>query len=134
MLIMQYVGPNRDLFDFIKEHDCSLNFPEVEIDKTPLNIKNIKDAQDGDPGLQRMLQKIPNCHFSQNIGHIRNEICHVKLGKNRCKKWTISLPRQLIKPAVKWFHLVILGQNVAFMTTVTILLDTSFKNSWNNLT
>ena len=27
-------GPNRDLFDFIKEHDCFLNLPEADIDKT----------------------------------------------------------------------------------------------------
>ena len=27
------VGPNRDIFDFIKEHDCFLNLPEVNIDK-----------------------------------------------------------------------------------------------------
>ena len=26
------IGPNRDLFDFIKEHDCFLNLPEVDID------------------------------------------------------------------------------------------------------
>ena len=27
------IGPNRDLFYFIKEHDCFLNLPEVDIDK-----------------------------------------------------------------------------------------------------
>ena len=31
------IGPNRDLFDFIKEHDCFLNLPEVDIDKKTLN-------------------------------------------------------------------------------------------------
>ena len=28
------IGPNRDLFDFIKGHDCFLNLPEADIDKT----------------------------------------------------------------------------------------------------
>ena len=28
------IGPNRDLFNFIKEHDCFLNLPGVVIDKT----------------------------------------------------------------------------------------------------
>ena len=36
------INPNRDLFDFLKEHDCFLNLPEVELDKNPLNIENIK--------------------------------------------------------------------------------------------
>ena len=27
------IGSNRDLFDFIKEHDCFLNLPEVDIEK-----------------------------------------------------------------------------------------------------
>ena len=49
------IGPNRDLFDFIKGHDCFLNLPEVDVDKTLLNIRNIKDTQEDDPELQRML-------------------------------------------------------------------------------
>ena len=54
------IGPNRDLFDFIKEHECFINLPEMDIDKNPLNIRNIKDTQKDDPEWQRMLQKFPN--------------------------------------------------------------------------
>ena len=28
-------GPNRDLFDFIKDQNCFLNLPEVGIDENP---------------------------------------------------------------------------------------------------
>ena len=100
------IGPNRDLFVFIKEHDCFLNLPEVGIDKNPLNIRNIKNTQDDDPKLQRMLQKFPNSYFVQIIGHMKNVICYVNPGENKNENWKIVLPRQLLKPTVKWFHLV----------------------------
>ena len=74
--------------------------------KKPLNIRNIKDTQEDDPELQRMLQKIPNSYFVQHIGHIRDVICYVKPGENKNENWKIALPRQLLKPTVKWFHLV----------------------------
>ena len=40
------------------------------------------------------------------IGHIRDAICYVKPGENKNENWKIALPRQLLKPTVKWLHLV----------------------------
>ena len=42
----------------------------------------------------------------QNIGNVNNVICYVKPGDNKTENWKIALPRQLLKPTVKWFHLV----------------------------
>ena len=53
---------------------------------------NIKDTQEDDPGLQRMLKNFPNSYFVQNIGHIRDVICYVKPGENKMK--TGELPYQ----------------------------------------
>ena len=57
--------PETDFFKFIKQHDCFLNLPDVEMDENPLNIENIKEQQENDPELQRMLEKYPNSYFSK---------------------------------------------------------------------
>ena len=98
--------PEMDFFKFIKQHDCFLNLPDVEMDKNPLNIENIKEQQDEDPELQRMLEKYPNSYFFKNIGTTRKVICYVKPGLDKKENWKIALPRQLLKPTIKWFHLV----------------------------
>ena len=98
--------PETDFFKFIKQHDCFLNLPDVEMDENPLNIENIKEQQDEDPELQRMLEKYPNSYFFKNIGTTRKVICYVKPGLDKKENWKIALPRQLLKPTIKWFHLV----------------------------
>ena len=58
-------NPDMDFFDFIKHHDCFLNLPHIEMDENLLNIENIKEQQDEDPELQRMLENILIVIFSK---------------------------------------------------------------------
>ena len=51
-------------------------------------------------------KNIPIVIFSKNIKTTRKVICHVKPGDNKKENWKVALPRQLLKPTIKWFNLV----------------------------
>ena len=86
------IGSNRDLFDVIKEHDCFLNLPEVDIDKNPLNIRNMKDTEEDDPELQRMLQKIQTVILCKILDILGTQF--VTLNQAKIKMETGKLPYQ----------------------------------------
>ena len=35
----------KNMFEFIKEHDCYLNLPDIEVENNPLNMEVVKDKQ-----------------------------------------------------------------------------------------
>ena len=46
-------NPNKNVFEFIREHDCFLNLPEVALEEHPLNIEAIQVAQQDDRELEK---------------------------------------------------------------------------------
>ena len=90
--------------DLIKDNDCFLNFPEIEIEQIPLNIENIKEAQDEEERLQWLKSNYPQSYYYRKIGDVQNVLCYTKPGRNPNENWKIVLPKVLLKTAIKWFH------------------------------
>ena len=51
-------------------------------------------------------RNIPRLLFFKDIGKTKEVLCYVKPGQDKNSQWKIVLPRKLLKPAIKWFHLV----------------------------
>jgi len=82
-----------------------LNLPTDMVKDNPLDIKNIKEQQDKDIGLQQEAEKYADRYTSKQIGTVDGIICYVKPG-DAAASWKIRLPQLLLKPTIKWFHQV----------------------------
>ena len=78
-----------NVFEFIKEHDCFLNLPEVALEEHPLNIEAIKAAQQEDEELRKWKNNNPNCYFTTKIGKVKNVLCYCKPGLKREENWKL---------------------------------------------
>ena len=66
----------------------------------------VKEQQIQDKDLQKYVKKYPGQYFQTGIGDVQNVLCYCKPGKDKQKHWKLALPRSMLKPAIKWFHLV----------------------------
>ena len=62
---------NTNVFEFIKEHNCFLNLPEVKSEEHPLNIEALQMAQTEDAESQKWKNKNPNYYFKIAIGEVK---------------------------------------------------------------
>ena len=107
-----------NLLDFVKEHDCFLNLPEINEGENPLDIENIKNLQDSDEELQKLKDKHPEIYFYKDINKTKNVLCYVRPGKDKDENWKIVLPKKLLNSTIKWFHIITghSGWNRLYMT------------------
>ena len=77
------INHKKNMFEFIKKHDCYLNLPDMEIENNPLNMEVIKNKQSQDSDLERWKNKYPNEYFYINIGDVKDILCHCKPGKDK---------------------------------------------------
>jgi hypothetical protein len=71
----------------------------------PLDIENIKEKQDEDNDLQQTATKHPEWYSRETFHQVMDALCYTKPGGNP-SNWKIALPKELIKPTVKWYHQV----------------------------
>jgi hypothetical protein len=71
----------------------------------PLDIENIKEKQDEDDDLQQTATKHPEWYSRKTFDQVTDVLCYTKPGDNP-SNWKIALPKELIKPTVKWYHQV----------------------------
>ena len=107
-----------NLLDFVREHDCYLNLPEIDMEENPLNLDNIKELQDADEDLQKLKDKHPNLYFHKDITQTPDVLCYVKPGKDKDEYWKIVIPNKLLIPTIKWYHIITghSGWNRLYMT------------------
>ena len=86
--------------------DSYLNLPQVTRDENSLNIENIKAEQTNDNELNDLRARLPNRYLAKNIGDVPNVMVYVRPGDDPETQWKIVLPRNLIKPTIKWYHRV----------------------------
>lgn len=48
----------------------------------------------------------PKRYTTKEIGKVKDLVCYVREGEDPDKQWKNTLPRSMIKPTIKWFHLV----------------------------
>ena len=66
----------------------------------------MRDEQYKDEKLLKMKEKYPNRYFTKEIGEVKDLICWVKEHEDPLRKWKIALPKSMILPTIKWFHIV----------------------------
>ena len=71
-----------------------------------MNIEAVKEQQIQDKYLQKWVKKYLEQYFQTDIGNVQNVLCYHKLGKDKQEQRKLALPRPILKPAIKWFHLV----------------------------
>jgi hypothetical protein len=71
----------------------------------PLDIEIIKEKQDEDNDLQQTATKHPDGYSCKTFDQVTDVLCYIKPGDN-LSNWKIALPKELIKPTVKWYHQV----------------------------
>ena len=95
-----------------------MNLAETELNEHPLNLENIKELQNADGSLQKLKDKHPELYFHKDINQTQDVLCYVRAGKDKDKSWKIVLPDKLLRPTMKWFHIVTgrAGWNRLYMT------------------
>jgi hypothetical protein len=71
----------------------------------PFDIENIKEKQDEDNDLQQSATKHPERYSRKTLDQVTDILCYTKPGDNP-SNWKIALPKELIKPTVKWYQQV----------------------------
>jgi hypothetical protein len=84
---------------------CYLNLRTDMEEDNPLYIENIKEKQDEDNDLQQTATKHPEWYSCKTFGQVTDVLCYTKPG-DIPSNWKIALPKELIKPTVKWYHQV----------------------------
>ncbi len=82
---------------------CSL--PEDKVEDNPLDLEKIKERQDHDEKLMQSMIKHPEWNSCKTINNVEDILCHTKPGDNPAN-WKITLPEDLTKPTIKWYHQV----------------------------
>ena len=90
----------------LSNDESYLNLPFENVTESPLNIKHMRDKQYADNDLLRLKKKYPERYFTKEIGNVKDLICWVKEHDDPLRKWKIALPTFMIKPTIKWFHVV----------------------------
>jgi len=86
---------------------CYLNLPEDMLEDNPLDIENIKEKQKLDNELQQSAIKHPEWYSQKKFNGVMNVLCYTKPGDDSANwKIKIALPKELIRPTVKWYHQV----------------------------
>ena len=85
--------------------NCYLNLPEDMIEDNPLNIENIKEKQNQDAGLQQSATRHPEQYSRKDINTVTDVLCYTKPNDDP-SNWKITLPNELIKPTIQWYHQV----------------------------
>ena len=65
---------NDNIFEFIIEHDCFLNLPEVLLEEHPLNVEALQVAQTEDAELQRWKNNIQIVILKQQLE--KSKMCY----------------------------------------------------------
>ncbi len=84
---------------------CYLNLPEDRVEDSPLDLENIKERQDHDEKLMQSTVKYPPWYSHKAINDVEDILCYTKPGDDPAN-WKISLPEDLIKFTIKWYHQV----------------------------
>ena len=69
------------MFEFIKEHNCYLNLPDIEVENNPLNMEVVKEKQTLDSDLERWKIKYPNEYFTPILGMLKTSCATVNQAK-----------------------------------------------------
>ena len=94
-----------DCFMTLPIEECYLNLPNESAVDSPLDMQTISEKQKEDTELVARANKHKDLYFEKKLdGH--KVICFSKDKEQRSSKWKIALPEAMIKPAVKWFHIV----------------------------
>jgi hypothetical protein len=80
----------------------------------PLDKENIKETQDEDNDLQQTATKHPEWYSRKTFDQVTDVLCYTKAGDNP-SNWKIALPKELIKPTVKWFKSQVILEARGFM-------------------
>jgi hypothetical protein len=73
------------------------------VEDIPLDLENIKEKQDHDEKFMQSKVKYPTWYSCKTINNVEDILCYTKLGDNLAI-WKITLPEDLIKPTIKWYH------------------------------
>jgi hypothetical protein len=84
---------------------CYLNLPTDMAEDNPLDIENFKEIQDEDNDLQQTATNHPAWYSCKTFDQVTDILCYAKPGDNP-SNWKIALPKELIRPTVKWYHQV----------------------------
>jgi hypothetical protein len=84
---------------------CYLNLPTDMEEDNPLDRENIKEKQYEDNDIQQTATKHPEWYSCKTFDQVTDVLCYTKPGDNP-SNWKIALPKELIKPTVKWYHQV----------------------------
>jgi hypothetical protein len=101
--LLAHNGHNH-FFDSNAKH-CYFNLPKDMVEDNPFDLENIKEKQDEDNDLQQSLTKHPNWYSCKNINDVNDILCYTKPGNNAANQ-KIVLPKDLILPAIRWYHQV----------------------------
>ena len=86
--------------------ECFLNHPRLDSMQNPITILNIQQHQFADDELNMRRKQFPE-KFPVKMIQNRPVIC-VKTADNQHKNlWKIALPRKLVGPVIRWYHLVL---------------------------
>ena len=105
VILIRMKSQYKEFFALSDDESC-LNLPFENITESPLNIKHMRDKQYADNDLLRLKEKYPERYFTKEIGDVKDLICWVKEHDDPLRKWKKALPTSMIKPTIKWFHLV----------------------------
>ena len=79
--------------------------PNTSAVDSPLDIQTIHGSHQDDTELLARKEKQSRLYFENKIGEFKI-ICYANSSENRSTKWRIALPKNMVKSAVKRFHIV----------------------------
>ena len=77
---------------------------DLQVDN-PLDMETVKEQQLQDNDLQKHMKKYPDRYTTKRIGNIDGIISYTKPGDEK-SNWKIALPKSLLQPTIKMYHLV----------------------------
>ena len=82
--------------------------PESEHpEQNPLSFAYIREQQQADQKLLKMLEKHPDNYFYKCLDDdIEDIICFVRPYADKTTQWKIALPENMLQQTVEWFHQV----------------------------
>jgi hypothetical protein len=113
--------------------DCFLNLPASEgVPSFVLDYKTISKAQAEDAPLVRLRETKPQWFAQQLLAPETQVVCYMPTDN---APWKIYLPMQLLKDAVKWYHLALghLGQTRLYDSMSLHFLHPDLKTQVENI-
>ena len=71
-----------------------------------MNIAVVKEQHPQDENVQKWINKYLDQYFYTNSSDVQDVLHYCKSGNDEQDHWKLELPRSMVKPAIKWFHLV----------------------------